>query len=60
VSRNRIEDELGISVNFFHLNCLASEVWLNVNLNMALIVITNGCYRWLTSWLRGYEKAVPK
>ena len=28
--RNRIEDGLGISVNFFHLDCLASEVRLNV------------------------------
>ncbi len=26
--RNRIEDGLGISVNFFHLDCLASEVRL--------------------------------
>ena len=24
-SRNRVEDGLGISVNFFHLDCLASE-----------------------------------
>ena len=27
--RNRVEDGLGISVNFFHLDCLASEVRLN-------------------------------
>ena len=27
--RNRVEDALGISVNFFHLDCLASEVRLN-------------------------------
>ena len=26
--RNRIEDGLGIGVNFFHLDCLASEVRL--------------------------------
>jgi hypothetical protein len=44
--RNRIEDGLGISVNFFHLNCLASEVRLNVDLDVALTVIANGCYRW--------------
>ena len=31
--RNRIEDGLGISVNFFHLDCLASEVRLNVDLD---------------------------
>jgi len=58
--RNRIEDGLGISVNFFHLDCLASEVRLNVDLDAALTVIANGCYRWLASRLRGYEKAAPK
>ncbi len=58
--RNRIEDGLGISVNFFHLDCLASEVRLNVDLDVALTVIANGCYRWLASRLRGYEKAAPK
>jgi hypothetical protein len=58
--RNRIEDGLGISVNFFHLDCLASEVRLNVDLDAALTVIANGCYRWLASRLRGFEKAAPK
>ncbi len=58
--RNRVEDGLGISVNFFHLDCLASEVRLNVDLDAALTVIANGCYRWLASRLRGYEKAAPK
>ena len=58
--RNRIEDGLGISVNFFHLDCLANEVRLNVDLDAALTVIANGCYRWLASRLRGFEKAAPK
>jgi hypothetical protein len=58
--RNRIEDGLGIGVNFFHLDCLASEVRLNVDLDVALTVIANGCYRWLGSRLRGFEKAAPK
>jgi hypothetical protein len=58
--RNRIEDGLGISVNFFHLDCLASEVRLNVDLDAALTVIADGCYRWLGSRLRGFEKAAPK
>ncbi len=58
--RNRIEDGLGISVNFFHLDCLASEVRLNVDLDAALTVIANGCYRWLASQLNGFEKAAPK
>ena len=58
--RNRMEDGLGISVNFFHLDCLASEVRLNVDLDAALTVLANGCYRWLASRLRGYDKAAPK
>jgi hypothetical protein len=58
--RNRIEGDLGISVNFFHLDCLASEVRLNVDLDTALTVIANGCYRWLASRLKGFEKCDPK
>jgi hypothetical protein len=58
--RNRVEDGLGISVNFFHLDCLASEVRLNVDLDAVLTVVANGCYRWPGKRLRGYEKAAPK
>jgi hypothetical protein len=58
--RNGVEDALGISVNFFHLDCLASEVRLNVDLDVALTVIAHGCYRWLASRLRGFDKAKPK
>jgi len=60
VGRNGVEDSLGISVNFFHLDCLASEVRLNVDLDVALTVIAHGCYRWLASRLRGFDKAKPK
>ena len=58
--RNRVEDGLGSAVNFFHLDCLASEVRLNVDLDTALTVLANGCYRWLGKQLRGFEKASPK
>jgi len=58
--RNGVEDSLGISVNFFHLDCLASEVRLNVDLDVALTVLAHGCYRWLATRLRGFEKAKPK
>ncbi len=58
--RNGIEDGLGISVNFFHLDCLASTVRLNVDLDVALTVIANGCYRWLASKLKGFDKSKPK
>jgi hypothetical protein len=58
--RNRVEDRLGIAVNFFHLDCLASEVRLNVDVDTVLTVLANGCYRWLGRQLRGFEKAAPK
>ncbi len=58
--RNGVEDSLGISVNFFHLDCLASEVRLNVDLDVALTVMAHGCYRWLANALRGFDKAKPK
>ncbi len=58
--RNRVEDGLGISVNLFHLDFLASEFRLNVNLETTLTVLANGCYRWLGKRLRGYDKAAPK
>jgi hypothetical protein len=58
--RNHVEDGLGTSVNFFHLDCLASEVRLNVDLDVTLTVLAYGCYRWLASRLHGFEKAKPK
>ena len=58
--RNRVEDGLGSAVNFFHLDCLASEVRLNVDLDSAMTVLANGCYRWLGRQLKGYEKAHAK
>ncbi len=58
--RNRVEDGLGISVNFFHLDCLASEVRLNVDVDVMLTVLANGCYRWLATQLKGFEKTAPK
>jgi hypothetical protein len=58
--RNGVEDALGISVNFFHLDCLASAVRLNVDVDVAWTVLAHGCYRWLASKLRGFDKAKPK
>ena len=58
--RNRVEDGLGSAVNFFHLDCLASEVRLNVDLDCATTVRANGCYRWLGRQLKGFEKAHAK
>jgi hypothetical protein len=58
--RNGIEDGLGSNVNFFHLDCLSSEVRLNVDLDVTLTVIAHGCYRWLAHRLKGFELAKPK
>lgn len=58
--RNGVEDALGSSVNFFHLDCLSSEVRLNVDLDTVLTVLANGCYRWLASRLKGFDHSKPK
>ena len=58
--RNAVEDGLGTSVNFFHLDCVASEVRLNVDLDVALTVLANGCYRWLAHQLHGFDTSAPK
>lgn len=58
--RNGIEDALGDNIDFFHLDCLSSEVRLNVDLDTVLTVLANGCYRWLASRLHGFDKAKPK
>ena len=58
--RNGVEDALGDSVNFFHLDCLSSEVRLNVDLDTVLTVLANGCYRRLAHQLHGFAGAKPK
>ena len=58
--RNGVEDGLGTNVNFFHMDNLSSEVRLNVDLDVTLTVIANGCYRWLAHRLKGFERAKPK
>jgi hypothetical protein len=35
-------------------------VRLNVDLDAALTVLAQGCYRWLGKQLKGFEKAAPK
>ena len=60
IGRNAIENELGINVNFFHMDCLASEVRLNVNTDVAMTMLANGCYRWLSQRLKGCQRMEPK
>lgn len=45
--RNGIDDGLGTNVSFFHMDNLSSEVRLNVDWDLTLTAIANGCYRWL-------------
>jgi hypothetical protein len=59
-SRNRVEDGLGQAVNFFHSDCLVSEVRLNVDLDCTMTVLADGCYRWLGKQLKGFEKTKAK
>ena len=42
------------------MDCLSSEIRLNVNLDVLLTVMANGCYRWLAKNLKGCEKMEPK
>jgi hypothetical protein len=58
--RHRVEDGLGISVNFFHVDGLASEVRLNGDLDTTMTGLANSCYRWLAKQLRGCDTAAPK
>ena len=58
--RHRVEDGLGISVHFFHLDCVASAVRRNVDLDTTMTVLANGCYRWLAKQLRSFDIAAPK
>jgi hypothetical protein len=58
--RNGVEDGLGTNIDFFHMDNVSSEVRLNVDLDVTLTVIANGCYRWLAKRLKGFEKAKPK
>jgi hypothetical protein len=58
--RDGVEDGLGSGVNFFPLDCLASEVRLNVDLDVALTVLAHGRYRWLAHHLKGFDRSAPK
>jgi len=42
------------------MDCLSSEVRLNVQMDVVMTVIANGCYRWLSKQLKGCEKMEPK
>jgi len=45
--RNRVEHNLGEKITFFHMDCLASEVRLNVDFDLTLTVCANLFYQCL-------------
>ena len=58
-SRNHIENQLGEQITFFHLDCLCSDVRLNVDFDLTLTVLADLLYRNLGHRLKGFAKASP-
>ena len=52
-----IENALSDAVRFFHMNALSSAVGMEVDFDMALLVIASGLYRLLARKMRGYGDA---
>ena len=44
-SRNHVENHLGEQITFFHLDCLCSDVRLNVDFDLTLTVLADLLYR---------------
>ena len=57
--RNLIENGLGEEITFFHLDCLASGVRLNVDFDLTLTVVADLLYRMLAKRLKGFAHASP-
>jgi hypothetical protein len=58
-SRNHVENRLGEQITFFHLNCLCSDVRLNVDFDLTLTVVADLLYRGLAERLKGFAQASP-
>jgi hypothetical protein len=58
-SRNHVENHLGEQITFFHLDCLCSDVRLNVDFDLALTVLADLLYRSLAERLKGFARAGP-
>ena len=58
-SRNHVENQLGEQITFFHLDCLCSDVRLNVDFDLTLTVLADLLYRSLAERLKGFERASP-
>jgi transposase len=58
-SRNHVENHLGEQITFFHLDCLCSDVRLNVEFDLTLTVLADLLYRSLADRLKGFVRAGP-
>ena len=58
-SRNHVENHLGEQITFFHLDCLCSEVRLNVDFDLTLTVLADLLYRRLAGRLKGFSRTGP-
>jgi transposase len=58
--RNLVENDLGEKITFFHLDCLSSDVRLNVDFDLTLTVAADLLYRELGRRLKGFERASPQ
>jgi hypothetical protein len=57
--RNHVENQLGEQITFFHLDCLCSDVRLNVDFDLTLTVLADLLYRNLADRLKGFAQAGP-
>jgi transposase len=58
-SRNHVENQLGEQITFFHLDCLCSDVRLNVDFDLTLTVLADLLYRRLAERLKGFGRTGP-
>jgi transposase len=58
--RNLVENSLGEQISFFHLDCLSSDVRLNVDFDLTLTVVADLLYRGLARRLKGFDRASPQ
>jgi transposase len=58
--RNHIEHSLGEKITFFHLDCLSSEVRLNVDFDLTLTLAAALLYQRLGERLKGFTHATPQ
>jgi len=58
-SRNHVENHLGEQITFFHLDCLCSDVRLNVDFDLTLTVLADLLYRRMAERLKGFCRTGP-